>query len=428
MAKKREGFTVAELLKLKAELPAGKEAPAPGQQGFSVLKLPSGELQFRFTYFFSGQRRRLSLGMFDRDGRDGRLTLAAAGERYDEARALLRDGLDPKAQRDAARTENERVALEEKRAPTFAAVFAEYNERELSSKRTGADLKRLIERNALPVLGPRKVKDVTRREVVLLLNGIRDAGSPATADKVTTILVRCLNYACEAGMLDVNPLTGIKRGKSKPRERALSDAEVRAVWCGLDTSGIHRGTVLALKLILATGQRPGEVAGLAWREIDDDVWTLPAARTKNGRAHRVPLSALALGLLEEARALAGTSAYVFPSPQRHVKQPEADRPLDRHSLSRAVLRKLDALGMPAWTPHDLRRTMRTGLAALGIPHEIAERVVGHAQDRITATYNQHSYDREKRAALGAWGRRLVEITGDPAPASNVVALPARGTA
>lgn len=421
MAKKREGFTVAELLKLKAELAAGKESAAPGQQGFSVLKLASGELQFRFTYFFNGQRRRLSFGTFDRDGRDGRLTLAEAGARYDGARALLRNGIDPKAQRDMDRTAAARAELEAQRAPTFDALFAEYTERELSTKRTGADLRRLIERNALPTLGPRKVKELTRREVVLLLNGIRDAGSPATADKVTTVLVRCLNYACEAGILDVNPLAGIRRGKSEPRERALSDDEVRAVWRGLDGSDMHRSTALALRLILTTGQRPGEVAGLAWQEIDADVWTIPAARAKNGRAHRVPLSALARELLAEARDIAGASAYAFPSPRG-----SEDRPMERHSLSRAVLRNLARFGIAAWTPHDLRRTMRTGLAALGIAHEVAERVVGHAQDRITATYNQHSYDKEKRAALEAWGRRLGEIIEGAPAAANVVAL--RGVA
>ncbi len=426
MAKKREGFSVAELLKQKAELLAGKEVAAPGQRGFSVFKLASGELQFRMTYVHNGQRRRISLGLFDRDGRDGRLTLADANARYDEARALLRDGIDPKAQREAEKNAAERAALEEKRAPTFAQLFAEYDARELSTKRTGADMKRLIERNVLPALGKRKVAEITRRDVAVLLNDIRDAGSPATADKLTTILVRCMNYACEAGILDVNPLAGIKRTTSEPRDRALRDEEVRAIWTVLATSSMHPGTALALKLILATGQRPGEVVGLGWSEIDGDVWTIPAARAKNSRAHRVPLSPLALELLDRARILAGASAYAFPSPHHRPGQPDTDRPMDRHSLSRAVLRNLGLFGTEAWTPHDLRRTCRTGLAALGIPHEIAERVVGHAQDRITATYNQHSYDREKRKALDAWARHLHEIVTDTPPASNVVALPTRG--
>ncbi|TCO83000.1 integrase [Plasticicumulans lactativorans] len=413
------------------KLPPGEH---PDRDGLALRVGTSGTATFRFSYRSPADSRirRITLGRYlpanQRTGTNQGegLTLKEARTEALRLRELVKAGIDPMATVKAEQAAAEAAKLAELRAPTFAALLAEYDERELSTKRTGADMRKLVERNALSTLGPRKVKEITRREVVLLLNDIRDAGSPATADKLTTILVRCFNYACEAGILDANPLAGIKRSKSEPRERALNDAEVRAVWCGLDTSGIHRGTVLALKLILATGQRPGEVAGLAWREIDDDVWTLPAARTKNGRAHRVPLSALALGLLEDARALAGTSAYVFPSPQRRVEQPEADRPLDRHSLSRAVLRKLEALGMPAWTPHDLRRTMRTGLAVLGIPHEIAERVVGHAQDRITATYNQHSYDREKRAALDAWGRRLVEITGDEALTPNVVAL--RGAA
>lgn len=399
------------------------------RDGLSLRIGKTGSRMFRFTYRApaDGKIKRVAIGNYlparqraDHNAETG-VTLAEARKEALRLRELVKAGIDPAETVQAERTAAEAARLAELRAPTFDALFAEYTERELSTKRTGADLRRLIERNALPTLGPRKVKELTRREVVLLLNGIRDAGSPATADKVTTVLVRCLNYACEAGILDVNPLAGIRRGKSEPRERALSDDEVRSVWQRLDGSDMHRSTALALKLILTTGQRPGEVAGMAWQEIDADVWTIPAARAKNGRAHRVPLSALALELLAEARDIAGDSAYAFPSPKG-----SEDRPMERHSLSRAVARNLARFGTAAWTPHDLRRTCRTGLAALGIAHEIAERVVGHAQDRITATYNQHSYDKEKRAALEAWGRRLGEIIEGAPAAANVVAL--RGVA
>lgn len=393
------------------------------RDGLSVRIGKTGTAMFRFTYRSpgDGKIKRIAIGNYlpanqraDHNVDDG-VTLAEARKEALRLRELVKAGIDPAETVKAEKAAAESAKLAELRAPTFTALFADYDGRELSTKRTGADLKRLIERNALPTLGSRKAAEITRREVVAMLNGIRDAGSPATADKVTTILVRCFNYACEQGFLDVNPLAGIRRGKSEPRERALNDDEVRAVWRSLDGSDMHRSTALALKLILATGQRPGEVAGLAWGEIDGDVWTIPAARAKNKRAHRVPLSELALELLAEARDVAGDSAYAFPSPRG-----ADDRPMDRHSLSRAVARNLERFGTAAWTPHDLRRTMRTGLAALGIPHEIAERVVGHAQDRITATYNQHSYDCEKRAALDAWARRLSAITGDQAGRSNVV--------
>lgn len=419
------------------KLPPGEH---PDRDGLALRVGTSGTATFRFSYRSPADSRirRITLGRYlpanQRTGTNQGegLTLKEARTEALRLRELVKVGIDPMATVKAEQAAAEAAKLAELRAPTFAALLAEYDERELSTKRTGADMRKLVERNALSTLGPRKVKEITRREVVLLLNDIRDAGSPATADKLTTILVRCFNYACEAGILDANPLAGIKRSKSEPRERALNDAEVRAVWCGLDGGNLHAGTALALKLILATGQRPGEIAGLAWDELDGDVWTIPATRAKNGRAHRVPLSALAVELLDQARTLAGESAYVFHSPHRRPADPavpaDRDRPLDRHSLSRAVARNLERFGTAAWTPHDLRRTMRTGLAALGIPHEIAERVVGHTQDRITATYNQHSYDREKRAALDAWARRLAEIVGSMAPASNVVVLPARGAA
>lgn len=393
------------------------------RDGLSVRIGKTGAAMFRFSYRSptDGKIKRISLGRYlaasQRAGHnagDG-VTLAEARAEALRLRGLVKAGIDPAESVKAEKAATEAAKLAALRAPSFKELFADYDARELSTKRTAADLRRLIERNALPTLGPRKVAEITRREVVAMLNGIRDAGSPATADKVTTILVRCFNYGCEQGLLTVNPLAGIRRGKPVPRERALNDDEVRAVWCGLDGSDMHRSTALALKLVLATGQRPGEVAGLAWAEIDADVWTIPAARAKSGRAHRVPLSGLALVLLAEARDVAGDSAYAFPSPRG-----SDDRPMDRHSLSRAVARNLDRFGTAAWTPHDLRRTMRTGLSAIGIAHEIAERVIGHTQDRITATYNQHTYDCEKRSALDAWARRLSAITGDQAGRSNVV--------
>jgi integrase len=157
---------------------------------------------------------------------------------------------------------------------------------------------------------------------------------------------------------------------------------------------------------------------MRWHEINNDWWTIPAARAKNGRAHRVPLTALTLELLEQASILTGNSAFVFPSPRPNGK----DKPIEVRSLSRAIDRKYEVLGAEKFVPHDLRRSVRTRLAELGVDDVVAERVLNHTLQGIARVYNRHDYDAEKRAALEKWERRLrriieQEITG------NVITLP-----
>ena len=214
------------------------------------------------------------------------------------------------------------------------------------------------------------------------------------------------NFAAERGIIEHSPLTGMRRPREKTRSRVLTDAEIKLLWAALDLENtemdIYRVTKLALKLILLTGQRPGEVAGMTWAEIDEEsevgaMWNIPGSRIKNKEPQRVPLCPMALEIIEEARLYSGDSEFVF----RSSYKPE--QAVSRQALTRAVARHWSEMGIKeAFTPHDLRRTLRTKLAELGVSDIVAERSSGHKLQGMMAVYNRHAYDVEKRQALLKW--------------------------
>jgi integrase len=260
-------------------------------------------------------------------------------------------------------------------------------------------------------------------------------------------LVRSIfRWAVGRDLLQVDPTWGMPPpiNTETPRDRELSPAEIRQLWLALDrapvakraTKGIARGeratvtgdlpltraTALTLKLALATGQRIGEVSGIAISELDLNdvapVWTIPAGRSKNRQANRVPLSPLAIRLIEEARQLASDSDWLFPGVQ-------GARPIDPHAPTKALERARAAIGLDDFRIHDLRRTAATRMAEMGIaPHTISL-ILNHVSARqgtVTGkVYVQYSYDREKREALGKWGERLETIIAGLAEA-NVIPL------
>jgi integrase len=192
----------------------------------------------------------------------------------------------------------------------------------------------------------------------------------------------------------------------------LTDAEIKALWKALDlrneTIDLFITSKLCLKLILLTGQRSGEICGMTWKELDlkNEVWTIPAARMKNNLQHKLPLTASVNKIIAQSKKMfGGDTPWVFPSPNR-------DAPLVQHSLSRAVKRHHKEMGVEQeFTPHDIRRTMRTRLAELNVPEFVAERVLGHKLEGMLAVYNLHDYLPEKRKALEAWEAKLDAILG-----------------
>jgi integrase len=209
-----------------------------------------------------------------------------------------------------------------------------------------------------------------------------------------------LRWAVSRGDLDHNPIEGMRKPQgSKPRERVLSDDEIRTLWNSLPQALARSPEYQRIiKLCLVTGQRVGEVVGMTQSEIDrkHKLWKLPGARTKNGHPHAVPLSPLAIELI-------GNADPVFPN---NTRDPSL-------AVSRTIYRAQDRFGIPHWTVHDLRRTALTGMAKLGV----APIVLGHIANHRTTTkagmtlsvYVQHAYEKEKREALELWADRLQGI-------------------
>ncbi len=414
-------------------------------RGFGVRVGQGGTKSFVLVYHFDGAPRRLTLGAYPKT------TLADARIAAGRAHKMLELGQDPGTAAVA-----ERKA--EREAETMDQLCDDYVERYAKPRKRSFDQdKRFLDREVRPRWRGKQVKELRRKDIVTLLDRIVDRGSPVTANKVLAVVRRMLNFAVERGVIELSPCFGVKAPhKETPRARALSAAEIETFWRALDASGMETNLRQILRFLLATGARRAEVGGLHKREIDTKArtWTLPAARSKNGKERIIPLSPLALAVLAEAKpyeprnpeddaAPAAEAAgqqdeagWIFPSGR--TGKPYQGRSIDHacHDLfmprdrNRSRRRKVAAnrkppllAGMPRFTPHDLRRTCATGMRELGIPLADVGLVLGHIDRSVTGrVYDQHTGLGEKRRALNLWSKRLSDIIAGKIEADNVIEL------
>ena len=365
--------------------------------GFGVRVSPGGRCSFVTRYRVNGRLRRLTIGPFPR------LSLADARER---ARDVLRDshyGVDAASEKVQAR-----------HAESFADLAKEYIERHASKKRSGREdirvlngsphKKRTGKRPHVPLVtrwGSRKVREIRRRDVRELLDEIA-ARAPIMANRTLAIVRKMFNFAIEREWIESNPCQMIKRpAAERPRQRVLSEDEIRHVWKAVLLEDRIVSALFRLRLL--TAQRGGEVQGAAWSEIDlvAGWWTIPPERSKNGLAHRVPLSRQAIKILKALRADAKKDAsWVFPSTRKtgpHI-----------YHAQKAIERIVARSGVK-FRGHDLRRTAASLMVGSGVPRLVVSKILNHVESGITAVYDRHSYDPEKRAALDFWGRHVEAI-------------------
>lgn len=383
-------------------------------KGLFIRVSPTGHKSWIFRYRFGSDQkpRRLTFGDYPS------VTLEKVHELHAKALQDLKKGIDPGAIMQEQKAEH-------KAAPTFQDLLEEFWEKELSKSPTADERKRLVVKDALPSWASRKVKSITRRDAVLLIDDVRER-APITANRLQGVLVRMFNFASERGIIDTSPLAGMRRGKENSRARILTDEEIKILWGALDVDNrdidFFATSKFALKTILLSGQRPGEVLGMTRDEIDGDFWTIPSARTKTRAENRVPILPMLADVIEQARAISGNSMYIFLSSRSQGE----DRPLRVQTLANALRRHTASMGIPErFTPHDLRRTLRTKLAELGVSDMVAEQILGHKLQGVMGIYNRHSYEVEKKHALGLWEQRLREILGISEAVSNVIPFEVR---
>lgn len=386
----------------------------PDVKGLVLRVTPNGSKSWAYLYRrqSDGRRRRVTIGEFPHIGLQ-EARAAASG-----FRAEVAGGSDPALVKSAAK----KVETVDQMLDRFLTDYG------APGPRWRAEMKRVFAHDVRPAIGGYKINKVSKADIIAVLNTIRDRGAGVQANRALQIVRKAFNWAVSEDYLPFSPASGIsERVKEEARSRALSEGEIRSFWRGLDSTKMQPGSKLALRIALVTGQRVGEICGAERSEVDvvRAEWTIPAKRVKNRRQHSVPLSPLALGLFREAMAISEQSHLIFSSRSRKGSR---EQPLASHSLGHAfrkALRELGLLDNPA-TPHDLRRTVASQMAAMGIGENIVARVLNHASEigkTITGSvYIRHSFAAEKRHALEAWAAELERIVTVGPAADNVVKI------
>lgn len=349
------------------------------QPGLALRVTPAGVKSWCVLYRHRGRLRRLTIGPLKAIG------LAEARTRARTAIASAADGADPASEKQQART-----------VETIADLADEFIEKYAKRrKRSWREDDRMLRADILPAWKHRAVSDITRRDVRLLIDGIAERGAPIMANRTAALVSKLFRYALDADIIDASPAVRIPRpGVAKSRDRVLTDDEIRQLWATLD--GLDAPMAAFYKLRLITAQRGGEVSGMRWQDVDVDGgwWTVPAASSKNKIAHRVPLSSTALAIL---------TALDPGTDERPVYVLDGARGRRQQSEAAATFPVSDFRG------HDLRRTAASLMAGGGVPRLVIGKILNHVEPGVTAVYDRHGYDAEKRAALDWWAVKLSAI-------------------
>lgn len=397
--------------KLKNLKPQQKAYKVADRDGMYAVVSPKGTITFRYDYRLAGRRETLTLGQYDafqasQPKRDPAvikygdpLSLADARELLARAKNTVSHGESPA--RDKA--DGKKEFRESGTFQTFAEIWL--RDAGLADS-TAAMRKSILDRDVLPKLGKRKLEEITPSQVLDLCEKIKQRGAPATAVHAREIIQQVYRHAMSRGLKIDNPAEGVKASAIatfKPRERALTPGEIRTFFTVLDSVGTLPTLKLAIKFILLTMCRKGELLLATWREVDFEAatWTIPAERMKARRPHVVYLSQQAIDLLVGLKTCAGSSPYLLPG------RYETDKPMSEATLNRVISAAVeksqkDGLDLPHFCVHDLRRTVSTLLHEAGFNTDWIEKCLAHEQRGVRAVYNKAEYADQRREMLQSW--------------------------
>ena len=357
--------------------------------GLALRVAPSGIRTFTVHFGPASRRLRLTLGRYPR------LSLARARSLALEALAQAHKGEDPRYSGPV----------------TLADVATAYLEQHVRpSLRSAPAIERRLRKNTLPVIGKVPLTDLHRRDINAVLSPILARGKRVEAARVFEDIRALLRWAVSRGDLDNSPAEGMRKpAEPTPRERVLSPAEIATLWNGL-AEALPRSPACQriVELCLLTAQRVGEVSGIRRDELDLSarIWTIPGARTKNKHVHVVPLSDLAFDIIADVLTDKGGTQFLFPND-------EGEGPLASHAVAKTIRLAQERFGIGQWTAHDLRRTVITQMAELGVTPIVLGHVINHrsvTKAGVTlSVYSHYDYAKEKLQALELWADRLMGI-------------------
>ena len=393
---RKQGLTAKQVQFMKPDPARRLEVPAGPPAGLYLVVHPTGKKAWAYRYRWNGATRKLT---FERSYPD--MGLAAARAEAEIARAHLDRGIDPAGP----------LAASERDPETVHAVIREFIARKVSRTKTRWEVERILMREIQPAWKHRThIADVSRSDVLRLLDTISDRGAPVMANRTLAVTKRLFSFCIERGYVETSPVTPVKPpNKERSRDRVLSPAELAEAWQATQRLGYPWGPFY--QILILTAQRRGEVASLRWHDMDLEagLWTMAAGHTKSGRIHDVPLSGPVLGILESIGRFEGDYVFTTTSGQK---------PINGFSKSKARLeearRKLNpaAAEMADWRVHDLRRTAATHMAKANVPPHVLAAILGHSPGRtmgISAVYIRHRYLEERRQVLEEWGDYVVAL-------------------
>lgn len=399
-------------------------------KGFGVKATSSGAKTYIYQYRLGGRgakTKRFTIG------RHGSITPDEARKRAKRLAAQVLDGIDPAESK--RREASDRINL------AFNAYAKQFLAREVALKSKGFHTlaEGLLRLHIIPVLRDKPLPTIKRGDITTLFDRL-PADKPALRRNAFAVLRRLFNWAVGRGDLDETPL----RGFAAPpvvaaRDRVLSDSELSLAWKAAGTLGYPFAPLF--QLLIATGQRREEVAALDWSELDRDakLWTLPGARTKNGKPHTVPLNRLAIEVLDRATNRSGGEQSCWPRRGKVFTMTGATSVSGysraKSRLDAAILalmragavfegRDPDEIALAPWKLHDARRTLATGLQRLGVRFEVTEAVLNHlsgSRSGVAAVYQRHDWAAEKRHALEAWAAHIIRLL-DPVDSTKILPI------
>lgn len=387
------------------------EIPDGHTRGLFLVVQPSGVKSWALRYRFDGRPKKLTIGpvLINRDDPfDGPLplgsphTLGEARSAAQTGKLAVASGRDPGAFKIASKApqaDPERH-LVRKHAGRFVEQYCK------PKNRSWPETERQFNTTILPMIGAKRIDEVTKADIVNIRDGLVEAGKPIMANRVFATLRKFFNWLVGRGALEISPCTGLSMPSAETsRDRVLSWTELHALWRATHNLGEPFGPLI--RTLILSGQRREEVAGLNDGEIDRDrmTWTIPASRAKNGKAHIVPITDTYIATIDSVKRI-GDKGIVFSTTGKTAVS----------GFSKAKGRLDEALQFNApWTLHDLRRTVATGMAELGEPIHVVEAVLNHKSGSIkgvAAVYNRHDYFEEKVRAIRAWDRFIHDVITD----------------
>jgi len=358
--------------------------------GFGIRVTPKSVKTWMYRYKINDQRHFITIGYYPA------MSLSDAKKRFVELSDIRKGGCNPKdhIQEEQYQEQN-----------TVENLVLSWYDNYIIKHRTRPDqIQQLIKADIIPLLGNKLLDKLKTREITQALDKIVMRGASVHANKVLAALKQAFNYGVSRGVMPQNPAVNIRSrdigGIEKPRERYLSVDEIKALWVFLD-SDKHNVSIQiknAIKIILLTGVRTGEIREAKWSEFDfqNSLWTIPAAHTKTKTVMRIHLCALTQNILLELKNTYH-SDYV-------VCGIDGQSALSDRALPKAVNRLQERLGIEQWTPHDLRRTFATQLGeSLQVDPVVVEKCLGHKMPKIMATYNKNEMLPQRKEALDRWG-------------------------